>query len=156
MEADLPRLGILPRGLVVGHVNENLVCGICDGLLREPRHSTACDHTFCRVCYEAALTKEPSCPTCQKPVDASRPLQRFRLFEDLVKNTVVRCPNSAGAGGNISREPLQSRRTSGPDQSKEVDEEADDWGGSAPPRAHGVGQVERVSSPFDGLQVDAH
>ncbi|KAJ1468145.1 hypothetical protein T484DRAFT_1856303 [Baffinella frigidus] len=132
MEEDLPSLSVVPRGLVVGELNSNLVCGICDGLLREPRHSTSCDHTFCRECYEAALSKEACCPTCQKPVFP--PLQIFRMFQALVNDTMVRCPNSAEerdeASGNIPQEPLQSRRTSAPDQPKEVNEEADDRGGS--------------------------
>ena len=39
MEADRQSLCEVPRGLVIGEVNEMFVCGICDGLLREPRQA---------------------------------------------------------------------------------------------------------------------
>jgi len=165
--ADLQSLCKVPRGLVVGELDENLLCGICDGLLRKPRHSLSCDHTFCCECYEEALTKEACCPTCQKPVDASLPLQSFKLFEDIVSKTMIKCPNSAfervGSGVNISQEPSKPRRTSASPapsldsmHSPQVDKEADDLvrGGSAPPRARIVGRSEGFSSPFDGFQVD--
>jgi len=40
-------------------------------------------------------------------------------------------------------------------QSPNVDKDADDWGGSARPRAHDVCHTTCFSSPFDGFQVDA-
>ena len=97
-------LGKVSRGLVVGEANEMFMCGICDGLLREPRRSSSCEpacfgslqhHIFCRVCYEAALSKEACCPTCKECVDTSKPLQDVGPFEKMVKNTVVRCPTQA-------------------------------------------------------------
>ncbi|KAJ1476942.1 hypothetical protein T484DRAFT_1823155 [Baffinella frigidus] len=114
MEAERESLCVVPRGLVVGEVNETFVCGICDGLLREPRYAGACsEHLLCRVCLAAALIKEACCPTCKQPVDASEPLNRFGPFEAMVNSTVVQCPNSTagrgGASGNISQEPAASR-----------------------------------------------
>ena len=40
-------------------------------------------------------------------------------------------------------------------RSPNVDKDADDWGGSAPPRAHDVGHTTCFSSLFDGFQVNA-
>ena len=156
----------VPRFLVVGEVNEMFVCGICDGLLQEPRHASSCrEHLFCRVCYEAALGKEACCPTCKQPVDASESLHGFGPFEAMVNSTVVRCPNSAdarsGTGDKNSKEPATSRESDGSSarnlgsvQASGVEEEAEE-GGSAGLRAGGAGGSKSSSSPFNGVHVGA-
>jgi len=158
---------MVPRGLVVGEVNEMFVCGICDGLLHDPRHADSCDkHLFCRVCYEAALSKEACCPTCKQPVDESEPLQGFGPFEAMVNRTVVRCPNNTsergGTGGNVSLQPAKSREASdssarslGSVQAPRVKEEKDGGGGSAGLGDGGAGESESSLSPFDGVHVGA-
>jgi len=168
MEADRQSLCKVPRGLVVGGVNEEFVCGICDGLLREPRHAGSCsEHLFCRVCYEAALSTNACCPTCKQPVDVSEPLKGFGPFEAMVSSTVVRCPNSTAEGGapgrNICNERATSREarydsgSSAPIPSSVhapgVDEEAGD--GRSIAGAGGAGGSEMSSSPFDGVHVGA-
>ena len=163
MEADRQSLCKVPRGLVVGGANELFVCGICDGLLRDPRHSGSCiEHLFCRVCYEAALSTNACCPTCKQPVDVSEPLKGFGPFEAVVNSTVVRCPNCTadmgGTGCNISQKPATSREASGssarsrdPAQGLEVEEEAGDARDIA--GAGGAGGWKISSSPFDGVHV---
>jgi len=167
MENERQSLCEVPRFLVVGEVNEMFVCGICDGLLREPRHVGACsEHLFCRVCYEAALCKEACCPTCKQPVNASESLHGFGPFEAMVNSTVVRCPSSSDArgevGGNISQEPATSRKASdssdrglGSVQAPGVKEEAGEGGSSAGLRTGGAGGSKGSSSPFNGVHVGA-
>ena len=168
MEADRQSLCKVPRGLVVGGANELFMCGICDGLLREPRHAGSCsEHLFCRVCYEAALSTNACCPTCKQPVDVSEPLHAFGPFEAMVDSTVVRCPSSSAEGGevgsNISNEPASSREVSGSSsrsrgsvQEKGVTEEAgEDEGGSAASRDGGTGGSNSFVSPFEGVHVSS-
>ena len=167
MEKERHSLCEIPRGLVVGEVNELFVCGICDGLLWEPRRAGSCsEHLFCRLCYEAALSKEGCCPTCKQPVDASEPLQGFGPFEAMVNGTVVRCPNSNVAGGavgnNILNAPAKSCEASGSSacslgsaQAPAVEAEAGDGGSNAPPMNGGGALSEMSSSPFDGIHVGA-
>ena len=156
----------IPRWLVVGEVNETFVCGICDGLLREPRHVSSCEHILCQVCLAAALIKEACCPICKQPVDESEPLDGFRPFEAMVNSTVVRCPSSTaergGVGGTISKETATSREDSGSSapirssvQAPGVNEVAVDGGSCAGPRASGTGGSGLSSSPFDGVHVGA-
>ncbi|KAJ1492882.1 hypothetical protein T484DRAFT_1770129 [Baffinella frigidus] len=165
MEAERQSLCEIPRGLVVGEVNEMFLCGICDGLMREPRQASSCsEHIFCRGCYEAALSREACCPTCKQPVDASEPLHGFGPFEAMVNNTVVRCPTSISEmlDGNILQEPATSREASSssacsrdsvqaPGVKKEpgVEEEAGDGGGNA----GRAGVLGLSSSPFDSVHV---
>ncbi|KAJ1485508.1 hypothetical protein T484DRAFT_1746066 [Baffinella frigidus] len=165
--ADIPSLFTAPRGLAIGEVDDSFVCGICDGLLREPRHSISCEHLFCRRCYEAALEKEACCPACKEPVDASEKLHVFGPFAAMVDNIDVRCSNgtarTGGQGTNISQEPAPSTTCSPGsvqaagvkkkvDGGEEEEEEAED---NALPRAGGVGQSESSTSPFDGIHVGA-
>ena len=167
MEADRQSLCEVPRGLVIGEVNEMFVCGICDGLLREPRHAEFCDeHLFCRLCCEAALRKEACCPTCKQPVDESEPLQGFGPFEAMLNSTVVRCPNSnvagGAVGGSISNMPAKSCEASGSSarslrsaKTPGVKEGGGDGGGKTPPRVDEAGASETTPSPFDGVHVGA-
>ena len=166
MEAGRESLCVVPRGLVVGEVDELFVCGICDGLLREPRHVGSCDeHLFCRVCYVTALSKEACCPTCKQPVDASEPLHAFGPFEAMMNSTVVRCPSSSAergeAGRNISNEPAPSHeaigssaRSLGSVQAPGVEEEVGDGAHFAPQGGGAVGSGPSAS-PFDGVHVGA-
>ena len=166
MEAGHESLRVIPRRLVVGEVDELFVCGMCDGLLREPRHAGACsEHIFCRVCYGAALSKDPCCPTCKQSVDVSEPLQGCGPFEAMVNSTVVRCPNRTadrgGTEGKISQEPAMSReaigssaRSLGSVQAPGVEEAVGDGGHFAPQGGGAVGSG-LSASPFDGVHVGA-
>jgi len=165
IEEDRQSLCEIPRGLVVGGVNETFVCGICKGFLREPRRAGACEHLFCRVC-KVSLSTNAYCSICKQPVDASEPLQGFGPFEAMVNSTVVRCPHSTAAGGEAGCSILQdpaaksshasgsSVRSLGSVQAPGVDEEAGD-GGSAGPRAGGTGESGLSSSTFNGVCVSA-
>jgi hypothetical protein len=118
-----------------------LVCGSCDGLLREPRHASSCEHY---------ISTEGLTEACCPHVDASKPPHEVRPFEAMVNSTVVRCPTSTaergGPGGYILTEPAACREASGSlDRSLGSvqapgveEEEAGDGGGNAPPRAGGV------------------
>ncbi|KAJ1473893.1 hypothetical protein T484DRAFT_1834436 [Baffinella frigidus] len=156
--ADPQSLCKVPRWLVVGDLNESLLCGLCDCFLREPRKAPLCDHTFCRECYEEALSTEACCPTCKVPNHGH--LQRCGPFEAMVNNTVVKCINSIliplpHVHVNISPKPAESReaspaRSASSNQSPGVDEEEYNSGGSvlpSRPTARGGGRSESGSVP---------
>ena len=88
---------VLPRALAVGEVADENVCPLCEGLLREPRNASSCEHTFCLSCYEEALREDARCPTCQEEVVVTKPLGFFPPFERMVNKTMVRCPMSLAA-----------------------------------------------------------
>ncbi|KAJ1494807.1 hypothetical protein T484DRAFT_1764284 [Baffinella frigidus] len=70
-------------------------CRLCEGPLcglQEPR-----DHTFCRLCYKATLSKETYCPACKEPVDASEKLHESMPFA--ADKAAVKCPNGDGWTG---------------------------------------------------------
>lgn len=45
---------------------EEFECSVCKRLLHEPL-TTACGHTFCRMCLSAALKAASACPLCRSP-----------------------------------------------------------------------------------------
>ena len=56
---------------VSGDVNP-LECAICYENFNDP-HMTKCGHTFCKPCITDWLIKDPSCPSCRKPVKKTNP-----------------------------------------------------------------------------------
>ena len=92
-------------------INEKFECELCNGplcgVLREPPHASACDHTFCRLCRKAALSKEACCPNCKEPGDASEPLA--------VDTLMVKCPNGDGWAGRLGA--VAAHRTEGASRS---------------------------------------
>ena len=82
-----------PVAQFVSSIDENLLCGVCGGVLQEPV-LTSCGHSFCRECLEAWLDRPSptSCPECRADVLRGdvHPILCVRNF---VLSLLVTCPN---------------------------------------------------------------
>ena len=65
-----------------GIVNEDLLCGICLGVL-EGALETPCQHAFCGSCITKWLAQQNTCPLDKQQVHLPdlRPLHRFMRSE---------------------------------------------------------------------------
>ena len=68
----------LNKDQIKGDVDEDLLCGICQGVL-EDALETPCQHAFCRVCITDWLARKNTCPLDNQQVHLSDlgPLHRF-------------------------------------------------------------------------------
>ena len=75
----------------VAHVDQNLICGICAGVLERPV-ITPCGHSFCQDCLETWLGRKDShpCPACRTEVDETTPVLALR---GIIDGLFVKCEN---------------------------------------------------------------
>ena len=53
-------------------VDEDLVCGICDGVFIQP-HSCPEGHTYCESCLKTWVREKKNCPECRMQVNCNLP-----------------------------------------------------------------------------------
>ena len=77
--------------LVVGPVDEELLCAICTDVLLEPRCCRA-GHVFCLGCISEWLDKAPTCPIGREAL-AMAELAHVRPLARMVDRLPLRCPH---------------------------------------------------------------
>ena len=60
-----------------GDVDDELLCSICQGVLRSP-HSCKAGHTFCRECITTWLGRQRTCPVDRQPLTLGTPVEILR------------------------------------------------------------------------------
>ncbi|KAI8068179.1 uncharacterized protein B0P05DRAFT_552165 [Gilbertella persicaria] len=75
----------------VDHVNDNLICCICQQPFIEPVIST-CGHTFCHHCILQALENSPHCPIDRTALTAHDVEPAAKIITNMVNELSVYCP----------------------------------------------------------------
>ena len=84
-----------PLDWFVEPIDSNLKCGICSGVLRDPR-STSCGHVYCGQCLYSWVASHGLCPQHCMSVDVVS-LKRCNNIQTLISGLLVHCKNkSAG------------------------------------------------------------
>jgi hypothetical protein len=71
-----------------------LECPICMGVIVDAV-SCPCEHTFCRVCVERVLDKDPRCPMCRQDI-ARESLRTCHLMNMRVNSVAMCCERRCG------------------------------------------------------------
>ncbi|XP_061741164.1 E3 ubiquitin-protein ligase synoviolin A isoform X3 [Nerophis ophidion] len=62
--------------------DHDLICTICQGVLRCPVRAT-CHHIFCKKCILRWLKRQETCPCCRKPINACKIYVMFKLSKSI-------------------------------------------------------------------------
>ncbi|KAI4888893.1 hypothetical protein NFI96_013363, partial [Prochilodus magdalenae] len=77
--------------LFVDVPDDDLICSICQGVLRCPVRA-ACHHVFCKKCILQWLKRQETCPCCRKPVSQSLIFVMFKLSK-AIGRLKIKCRN---------------------------------------------------------------
>lgn len=76
-----------PVDCFIEKIDDNLVCGICHNIVRDPPNLEICPHLFCRICIERVTNN--SCPVCRKHF--KKPLASIPFVEQKINNEKIKC-----------------------------------------------------------------
>ncbi|XP_034480460.1 E3 ubiquitin-protein ligase NRDP1-like [Drosophila innubila] len=80
------------QSLIIGHMDEDLLCPNCADVLEEPMQSSSCEHTICLHCLQKWMQKNDICPMDRSDLSrhlANRTMRDTFLFIIVsVKDTV--------------------------------------------------------------------
>ena len=89
-------------------VPENLHCGICLNVLRNPMQCVRNEHFFCNQCITRFLRQAQRCPNCNEHLTLQT-LRPSRVIRDFVQELVIKCDNFArGCGDSVKLENLEA------------------------------------------------
>ncbi|XP_061741162.1 RING finger protein 151 isoform X2 [Nerophis ophidion] len=71
--------------------DHDLICTICQGVLRCPVRAT-CHHIFCKKCILRWLKRQETCPCCRKPINACKIYVMFKLSKS-IGHLKIKCKN---------------------------------------------------------------
>lgn len=75
-------------------VNDALLCCICRDVLEDPLQAS-CEHAYCKLCIEAWLVHETTCPEDRRPLSQSSLRPLFRYMRNDLDRLQIRCCNTA-------------------------------------------------------------
>ncbi|CAG2112960.1 unnamed protein product [Medioppia subpectinata] len=70
---------------------QELLCGICAGILQEPLFTQCCLQTFCKECIDAWLKTSHTCPLDRKPLTIAGLAQPPRLLLNVLSKLEISC-----------------------------------------------------------------
>ncbi|TDG42895.1 hypothetical protein AWZ03_010677 [Drosophila navojoa] len=77
--------------LIVGHVDEELLCPICADVLEEPMQSSSCEHAFCRFCIEKWMQEKQICPVDRSDLLPIHLVPVSRLMRNMLARLKIKC-----------------------------------------------------------------
>ncbi|EDW57933.1 E3 ubiquitin-protein ligase NRDP1 [Drosophila virilis] len=77
--------------LIVGHVDEELLCPICADVLEEPMQSSSCEHAFCRFCIEKWIQEKQICPVDRSDLLPIHLVPVSRLMRNMLGRLKIKC-----------------------------------------------------------------
>ncbi|XP_064553812.1 E3 ubiquitin-protein ligase NRDP1-like [Drosophila montana] len=77
--------------LIVGHVDEELLCPICADVLEEPMQSSSCEHAFCRYCIEKWIQEKQICPVDRSDLLPIHLVPVSRLMRNMLGRLKIKC-----------------------------------------------------------------
>ena len=91
-------------------IPDELTCGICDELVREPVRTPCCDRSFCRECITKDLLDQSDDQKCLK---CNKPLTPYQLIEDkTMKQEAILFKNSRGKTSRQKTEHVAPKKVS--------------------------------------------
>ncbi|XP_062401651.1 E3 ubiquitin-protein ligase NRDP1-like [Sardina pilchardus] len=78
-----------------GHVDEDLLCPICSGVLEEPVQATDCEHAFCNACITQWISQQSTCPVDRSQVTLAQLQPVPRIMRNMLSKLQLSCDNSA-------------------------------------------------------------
>lgn len=89
-------------------INDALTCCICRDVLEDPVQAP-CEHSYCRMCIEAWLVHETTCPEDRRPLSFSSLRPLFRYMKNDLNRLQIKCSNAAyGCDSTVSLEFIES------------------------------------------------
>jgi len=76
--------------LFVNQINEELICAICQCVLKDPM-DTPCGHVFCRSCILESWRRSPTCPFDRSTVEPSELRESTKAFKNILSNLLTFC-----------------------------------------------------------------
>jgi hypothetical protein len=87
----MDNFGGYPKEIFIDKVPDELTCGICLGVLKNPKQCKT-GHSFCHSCVAKLLeTKTKVCPSCKKKFNKLKELTCNILAKELIENLTVTC-----------------------------------------------------------------
>ncbi|KAL7740464.1 hypothetical protein ACLKA6_006996 [Drosophila palustris] len=77
--------------LIIGHVDEELLCPICADVLEEPMQSSSCEHAFCRYCIEKWMQEKQICPVDRSDLLPIHLVPVSRLMRNMLGRLKIKC-----------------------------------------------------------------
>lgn len=77
--------------LIIGHVDEELLCPICADVLEEPMQSSCCEHAFCRFCIEKWMQEKQICPVDRSDLLPIHLVSVSRLMRNMLGRLKIKC-----------------------------------------------------------------
>ncbi|XP_017029398.1 E3 ubiquitin-protein ligase NRDP1-like [Drosophila kikkawai] len=77
--------------LIVGHVDEELLCPICADVLEEPVQSVGCEHAFCRQCIDRWMRLKQICPVDRSNLQPENLVNVSRLMRNMLARLKIQC-----------------------------------------------------------------
>jgi hypothetical protein len=78
--------------------HEELVCGICSNVVRQPPNLVVCPHLFCRSCLTKAMRNHSACPMCRTSLNQSvNALAICAYASSQVIRLPILCPTTAAS-----------------------------------------------------------
>ena len=75
------------------NVDEELICSICNGVLKDPIQTQSCEHSFCSKCILEWLKEQTSCPVCRSEVLLNDLKPVARILRNLLGKLMIFCEN---------------------------------------------------------------
>ncbi|EDV99486.1 E3 ubiquitin-protein ligase NRDP1 [Drosophila grimshawi] len=79
------------QSLIVGHVDEELLCPICADVLEEPLQSSGCEHAFCRFCIETWMNEKHICPVDRSDLLPVHLVTVPRFMRNMLGRLKIKC-----------------------------------------------------------------
>ncbi|KAH8418840.1 hypothetical protein KR222_002068 [Zaprionus bogoriensis] len=77
--------------LIIGHVDEELICPICADVLEDPMQSSTCEHAFCRFCIEKWMQEKQICPVDRSDLLPIHLVPASRLMRNMLGRLRIKC-----------------------------------------------------------------
>lgn len=74
-------------------VDDELICSICNGVLKDPLQAQSCEHSFCSKCISEWLKEQTSCPVCRSEVLPNDLKPVARILRNLLAKLTICCEN---------------------------------------------------------------
>ncbi|CAB4029088.1 E3 ubiquitin- ligase NRDP1-like [Paramuricea clavata] len=91
-----------------GRVREDLLCSICQGVLRNPRTCQNKEHPFCLSCISQHLRNSHTCPECREHLTPETLKDPPRFLKNTLSELKIKCDyNERGCPGYVQLGNLQ-------------------------------------------------
>ena len=75
----------------VGEVNQQFICGVCNGVLQKPLVVKECQHFYCNNCVKKLMKTSPICPKDKSLLSYSQLIEPQNLIINLLNDLKIKC-----------------------------------------------------------------